>query len=304
MFETNKNKIIFGCKAVGEEILEYPSVINSVDYLNNQRFEKTLSYPVITTDIKNSADILIQKLFPNLDRNVLCCNFETFNESVKRNYTPFLHKVCKCKKDYLDINVRPLEELFPNPIDINGITLVADLSRKLSVISINKNFRIFLGIGVSYKTNFSDFQVYSHELGHVFTSRNSYYTDLLVYNEAMSIFLEKLFMYEIDKSELSLNIGQSLIYVNQKELINRTKIFKGDKYIFYSTYIISNFVAEILFCRYYEGNISEKKEILKYVEKVFNGYITLDKMLDDLNIDLRSYEVLYATKNAVKRLKR
>ena len=53
-------------------------------------------------------------------------------------------------------------------------------------------------------------------------------------------------------------------------------------------YIASNFKADELFDKYLNSNEEEKAQIINNIQDIFDGNITLESMLDTMNINLQT----------------
>lgn len=134
---------------------------------------------------------------------------------------------------------------------------------------------------------------YIHELTH--TQIDSHFGIVKNYlnREVLSIFLEKLFAFNIDKDG---RLIKSLNYVRFRDVAKCIKFQNediSDKFkLEAGIYIVSTLKAENLYNVYLNSNNSIKKEILRDIQLVFDGMYGLEELLEKYDVSYDNSKIV------------
>ena len=132
--------------------------------------------------------------------------------------------------------------------------------------------------------------VYAHELTHSQLQSNrgaiKYYENI----ECLSYFIEQVVALELSEDEEILKLMDKFIKVELVKLINDLEKMSKDLDDLYDTgkYLISTIKALKLFSLYYNGSIFMKLDMLEKVQKIFDGEMQLEDLLDMYGIDSKA----------------
>ena len=150
---------------------------------------------------------------------------------------------------------------------------------------------------------------YTHEIAH---SQLNHVRGLIeqYYNtEVISIFLELVHALELNDGEYLLSAHDSIRLTELKYIIDELHKYYDRKeepeikkvLLEGSLYLQSTLQAYNLFITYYNSSISVKKEILNYIQSLFNQEYTLEDMLSKLDISFESSINPERIKNYIRR---
>ena len=128
--------------------------------------------------------------------------------------------------------------------------------------------------------------VYAHELTHSQLQSNrgivKYYENL----ECLSYFVELVVALELSEDDEILKLMEKFIKVELIKLISELECF-NDKDNLYDTgkYLISTIKALKLFILYFRGSSFMRLDMLSKVQKVLDGELYLEELLDSYSID-------------------
>ena len=120
--------------------------------------------------------------------------------------------------------------------------------------------------------------IYIHEMYHALSKRNKGYTKNYLFDETISIFMEKIFALEnnlLDKSSIR---RISIIKDSIQDLNNPNNIIENQKYI------TSFLMSLCLFDIYFNSSNNIKKEIIQNINEIINGYQLLENILEKYEI--------------------
>ena len=139
--------------------------------------------------------------------------------------------------------------------------------------------------------------IYAHELTHTQLEFDPtrFYNNFFD-KEVLSIFIEKLIMYEINTDYY--NDIKSMRLMMLKRVLNvyssvwkssGKMIFPDDRISEYDTraYIVSTFIANNLFYKYMNGSLETKGKMLRDIQSIFDGKKTVEEFMSDFGV---SYE--------------
>lgn len=131
---------------------------------------------------------------------------------------------------------------------------------------------------------------FSHEIMHLETESVLGYTDEYLNREVLSIFIEKVFASEFDRTGKLLKIFEKMRFrdlINQyNKYLNNGKL-SNENMIVSLTYIRSTLIAEKLFDMYLQEKKTKNRDKYIYdIQDIMDGKIKLEEMLEKRNITL------------------
>ncbi len=167
---------------------------------------------------------------------------------------------------------------------------------------------LFLNIFLSEITNEDTPISYIHELSHTQLMSNKGSVTSFYNCEIIPIFLELVAAMELDDNNYLLHINityrlKTLIAIidslNDPNIEEKIKALNDDSENIptYWSYVISIFKALHLFSLYYEGDIETKKEMMTYIQAIFDGHITVENMLTKYGV---TYDSSLTKKGIIK----
>ena len=140
--------------------------------------------------------------------------------------------------------------------------------------------------------------IYAHEITHTQLEFDpSHYYNNYFHKEVLSIFIEKLIMYEINTEYY--NDIKSMRLLMLKDMLNRystyvwnrssDSIILDGKALEYDAraYIISTFIANNLFYKYMNGSLEKKGKMINGIQSIFDSKKTVEEFMSDYSV---SYE--------------
>ncbi len=219
-----------------------------------------------------------------------------YNGRVFMNYHFRMHEVYRLK---INDNSYIIRSVMPCHLPIKLQKTNNIFYGSVEEITPRHDSSVFFGNIVLHKTTTEiTSTVYVHELGHtqidsVKGSVVHYYND-----EVISIFLSMLHAYSLDKDETLLTIDDArrirrmnirANYLRKKDNMSKDDILESSKYL------NSDLIATNLFITYYYGSFQIKKEMLGFIQEVFDG----NKTVEDL---ITKYDSSYEEAQDLKRL--
>ena len=212
------------------------------------------------------------------------------NSNRVKNYEELLSRIYDASKEETPYNI-PI--VYDEELDSDFGFLNWELYAFDNEEFLRKLKPIYKNIEISpYKTKYSSI-AYIHELVHtqvdtVKKSINKYYN-----GEVASIFFEMVAAMQKDKSGKLLRDAMLVRYAELLSNIQLLKMNKNKKKRFedcitYSMYIVSSLKANKLFDIYLESNSITRSVIMNKMQLVFNGKITLESVLYDLDINMKN----------------
>ena len=129
---------------------------------------------------------------------------------------------------------------------------------------------------------------YTHEVGHTQLNHVKGIIEQYYNTEVISIFLELVHAFEEGENLLHAHDAarlrnlQAAIYELEKGSSHQSLLIES------SLYTVSTLKAYELFIKFYVGSINTKREIMHYVQRLFNQEITLEDLLWHFNISFES----------------
>ena len=187
------------------------------------------------------------------------------------------------------------EVLTRSPFNIKLVTMPIDNVGKLSFNRTIKKAceKIYLSEDFVKRS----IGIYAHEITHTQLEFNpSHYYNNYFDKEVLSIFMEKLIMYEINNNFYEDIKSMRLMML--KSMLNRYSIVwnsTNDSKILDEriseydarAYIVSTFIANNLFYKYMNGSLEVKGKMLNDIQRIFDGKKTVEEFMSDYFV---SYE--------------
>jgi len=155
---------------------------------------------------------------------------------------------------------------------------------------LNKVMPVYKDITLSHKKNKISVLSYIHEIIHTQLESNKGIIKKYYHSELLPIFFEKVASLKKDPSGDLLRINNLIRYYDVLTCL--CSICEDDisfeNTISYSSYIVSTLKAEKLFDIYLNSNSNDKKLIMNKIQSVLDGRITLESLLDELDITLKN----------------
>ena len=129
---------------------------------------------------------------------------------------------------------------------------------------------------------------YTHEVGHTQLNHVKGIIEQYYNTEVISIFLELVHAFEEGENLLHAHDAarlrnlQAAIYELEQGSSHQSLLIES------SLYTVSTLKAYELFIKFYVGSINTKREIMHYVQRLFNQEITLEDLLWHFNISFES----------------
>lgn len=176
---------------------------------------------------------------------------------------------------------------------ISGHSMVGNLFKPIIIIPddeyLKKVMITFSEINLGDEITELTPATYVHEITH--TQLESIKGSFKNYHhkEIISIFLEKVVAYELDKTGKLLEKSQRVRFrdllekiatLNDKYEYTRTELVEA------SVYVTSILKAQNLFDKYMEGTQEEKEKLLNKVQNIWDGLISVEDLLEDYDISL------------------
>lgn len=306
-----KRKIIlFGHDKIDKTQLKEPFFIEATNIVTENILPEvgTITGPKIDKkQIFNLSEEFIDTFYKDLDKNVLSITEEDVNnlfylyQENKYDFKTILdiYEFFIKKTNIKDIPVK-LNKFNPMDSSVKEAQFIMGNKKQLKKMPI-------LNIQVNLSENLTSLAIgsYIHENTHMLLERNKGYVDDYLKSELLSIFLEKLVAYELDESEKLLQIYEINRWRGIQDDINNVKqISNKNKKNEYYKYIVSNFLAEVMFDRYKQSNSNEQYQLIKGTEEVMAGTKTLQDLLREQDINLKSQEVVDITKKSIQKCKK
>ena len=177
-----------------------------------------------------------------------------------------------------------------NNIHQNGRVIFTHLYNHFQDPKYNKNLpNIIKEIDIEGPINDFTKGIYVHEMYHALTSKNKGYTQNYLYDETLSIFMEKVTALEMDKTysfEKEANL-QRLLLTKDNILNLETAKYHNTNHlpaVEMQKYITSNILATDLFNTYSKNSNKIKNEINNDINQVLSGKKILEDILDKYEI--------------------
>lgn len=180
--------------------------------------------------------------------------------------------------------------------DVTDIPLFSDISDEQNAfVSYPRFYNIFTSLNyfeqlpniltsIELKGEVNDFSkgMYVHEMYHALSKRNKGYTDNYLYDETLSIFMEKVTALDIDESLIIPANLRRLILVKDNIIHLTLNDFYEESYrsiIEPQKYILSSLLATSLFNTYLHSTNKGRREIDNEINKVLTGNQILEDVL-------------------------
>ena len=255
------NIILFAQKSAnGEKVLpKDDDIVKVIEYLN--------SIDSFSTD----REELTQE-------KVVKTNKKFFRECFRLNYVPVYRDDLLFLGSPFSIKLKPVHGDNIGKLAFNKTT-----KKACEYIYLSEDF-IKRSIGI-----------YAHEITHTQLEFDpSHYYNNYFHKEVLSIFMEKLIMYEIntdyynDIKSMRLMMFKNMLNRYSSSVWNRTSdsIITDDKLLEYDAriYIISTFIANNLFYIYMNGSLETKGKMLNEIQNIFDGKKTVEEFMSDFNV--------------------
>lgn len=278
---------LYGYKGLDKSQLTKKSFIETQELVRTINLPSTNGITDITINPKNIAKQsrkLITNLFPNLNRdiNVLAIN-DYFRITMKlsngiMSVEDYLSTL-KSKSSTMDAINAPVN-FIGNVSCTNGETV-----KPMALID-NDSYLDRLPIYVSGfnigSINLSRLGIITHlhELTHALLERNKGSVKDYYKAELLSILVEKIAGFEIDKTSILLSKQNIFRYENLKQCLNKSNDDSTHKYF------LSTILAEFLFDKYENGTETYRNYLLSQISKVLSGELVLEDMLINEGITL------------------
>jgi len=178
---------------------------------------------------------------------------------------------------------------------VNGHSMIGEIQKPIILVPVEEYLKelqivfseIQLGNNITKLTS----ATYAHEITHsqlesIKGSTRNYHN-----KEFVSIFIEKLVALELDNSRKILNKSELIRFRNLAEQI--AVLYSADKFtrtqcLEATVAVTSTLKAENLFDKYLNGSDDLKSEILTDIQKIFDGQITVEDLLQKYEITLEN----------------
>lgn len=216
------------------------------------------------------------------------------------DYNYRLHKVPYVK--YYKVGkllMQMVKNISPYKLPLIGIEtedfLVGSIIEEYQVDKENQPYVLFRGIELTKKTNEQSSATYVHEITHsqidsIQGSIKNFYN-----MEVICLFNELYHSAVLDSNEERLKFNDARRIFEMKtiasELSSHEKgitILPRDTLLEDCKYLISDLKAYNLFITFYYGNNKIKCEILDCIQAIFDGYMTVEELLDKFDITYES----------------
>lgn len=298
-FQTNDYREIrnFTIDAIPKKIIELPET----KYISVPRMQQ-LGEQFITKHAKNVDFDVLYTTEENL-RSMLYAKFPEWPEvkDVKK-VVQFIKKNLETKNVF-DIPVRAkVEEVDQNgEVGFEDFNEFADLQYYKALPTVVNYIALYGGIDQV------SLNIYVHEIYHALSMRHKGYTENMLYNEFLSIFMELVCAKETSPKHM-----KNALYFRLSELKHDFLSYEDSFYVSMErgdpqassmqnqTYILSTILAFDLFNRYQNGSELDKREIDHEVNKVLRGEQKLEKLID--KCEIKEKEGIKVLKKEMKQL--
>lgn len=181
---------------------------------------------------------------------------------------------------------------------------------QLEQIGINCNNRkilaqapvVFQGITMNNIITNCTPSILTHEITHSQINSHKGITRSLYNLEIIPIFLQLVHNLEKDDDNLEIDKVFRLTEIADcinclTEYYNREKTYSADDLFELTKYLESTLKAFMLFEIYLNAKVNKQKEILALIQKIFNGELTVEELLEKYNITLKESSKLLQKKH-------
>lgn len=166
--------------------------------------------------------------------------------------------------------------------------------------------KYYCGIRLSKENTDLSSLSYTHEIIHTQLNHIECLVKDYSNEEFLSIFLEIVQAYETNDTLLRIHdlgrLGELSSIIRQLERYNSTTNEEiKDCLIEESCYAVSTLKAYNLFIKYYNSSLSQKKEVLNDIQKIFNQEMSVEDLLSKYNITFENSENFRSLRNYLKR---
>lgn len=297
------NNLIHGYKDlkptidINERLLKFASSLATIDFLDTYKLQRTPSRQTILTTseyflttkfklypISYASDYLIKKKLNNQEVSSIQELITLYN-SVGYDISPFKIPIHFVNKPYYH----------------GTVSLQTSLCFEEEFLKQMKIYARY--IELSNKTSEFSSLCHIHEIIHLELERLKGSVENYLHSEILSIFMEQVYAYEQDKTNLLLRKNTlnrlNYFFLELHSLLhNNLSAFEQS---ISSKYIVSILISYQLFTIYLQGDNHTKKYLLSNIQDIFNGQQTLEEMLTKLNI---TYENSIEESNFINILKR
>lgn len=268
------------------EVYPFMDSINFEEESDNIKYIPTISYKNMIKKTK----AFYGKYFTLHD--VYCSTGKELNEA-----SLMATKNAKNAEQVADILKTYIKKASPFDINIelsNGFLAEGEISKGVPIIgninpSVDHRFVPFISILLNENFNYFSIATYAHEIAHSQQESIIGYTKNFMNKEIISMFIEKLALLEIDPTGNCLGKFSRLRIAYEKQFIK--KLMNSGVPTDYSDTIASSychingmFLAQKMFDDYMSKSDDEKKYYINKIQEVFDGVLTVDDMLTQLNI--------------------
>ena len=208
-----------------------------------------------------------------------------------------LHKVYLENERYQVIYESPFNILISNTLEEHIDGFIAHETKDISIDNIRN---VFSEIALPRVITSVLPIIYSHEIIHSqiysqFGSINNIFN-----NELLSIFIELLYLDTItNKKTYNLIINTKLNMLKQRlSKLDNTDLMSIEK-LDSMTYVVSIITAFNLYNIYRKGNILIKKELINNIQKIFDGNLTLEEVLEIYDLNWMDNQCIKQSKKAI-----
>lgn len=285
----NLKSIIFSCL----KNTEYDNLEKRMNELDKISLNdvKSISKNFLTSyfnidDIAYCDTDLLSKYIPSISQSENPSEFYDKINSILKNVSPF----------DLDTNL------------VNGNSMAGKVVKPLLItpdfIDSPKRKVYFSHIELGRNLTILSSCAYSHELTHLVQEKNIGYADDYLLRELISIFMEKLNAYMLDKTGNLLKIAEQTrfndIFCKYLQLINPKYNLNNNQKIECLMYIKSGLYAEKLFDMYLsEIRQKDRDKYIDDIQKVFDGRIKVDELIKKRHINIQNSEDIMLLKKHI-----
>jgi len=257
--------------------------------------------PLVLNDLKRLYNFLYeQNPNPNIDEEYYPYNIYNLREDAANFFNalnlnihsvPYINMDDLLKIDDLSKQYDNMVELI-NPFDLPvfyaNYSIFSGQLGKALINSENYPSVIFLAVGLGKILSQITFSSYIHEITHTQVDSVKGSVEKEQNSEVLSIFMEKLAANYIGGNDLLNAVNNLRNYYILSCLSDLVLEVSPENTRENNMYIASNFQADELYYKYANSNKEEKAQIIDNIQNIFDGNITLESVLDEMNISVQT----------------
>lgn len=231
----------------------------------------------------NNIDIKVPYSFEDELESAL---IETFGPNPKEDKIDEVIEFVQNNMELKKITDIPLFSDLPS--NRNGYTAYSPFYKKFQNLKYYEKLpHIIVAIGLKGPSDDFAKGIYVHEMYHALSKRNKGYTNNYLYDETLSIFMERVAALDINENLVNPAILRRTLAIKD-DIINLThNEFYEESYnsiIEPKKYILSFLLATSLFNTYIHSSTKGKRQIDNEINKVLMGYQQLEDILEKYEI--------------------